>query len=1128
MSRSVETVLRYWRTSLADGVLGEGKFSQRDRNRFVELSSETLKNGMLPEHSVSQLFRDRPKDKTVEVRLWPLVVARRTSHGAALGDGLPELVAPVVTEALVDRDGWITPQRNAIARDLLSPLPSDEFSLGEVEALDSFLTAEPLKVGAPSDWAAYLAHCRRMVDAVAKGWPRGDQHYRPSGFGLLELAEDASATMRNILDLYDRILADRPKSPLLANIVCPAPRPVTVPDANIEKVLARRLGHSNPLFPLTEQQRQVLAWLDAAAEGEVIAVNGPPGTGKTTLLLSAVAGMWVRAAVKGGEPPVIVATSSNNQAVTNIIDAFGKDFASGDGPFSGRWLPGIDSYGIFLPANSRRQEAAQKYQTEDFQTRMETVEGFQAAKAVWLGAAQAAFPRIQGEVTDYVGALHQAITQMVEKLERADRSFERQSIAIEKAGAVSGDLTEAEDRAQAVVSFRAKQVETMRRHRAAFDRQQAQESSLLALVSFLPGVERKRALRARLALSGLTGVDDLNRISDIDHHLMLALREAVAEHTSATDALSSIRKVRAELAAAHADRRQALEALDGNGQEESLEDRIDVGLRFELFRLATHYWEGRWLMAMEADLAEIVGSAGKRGRSTLVPRWHRRMMLTPCAVSTFATLPAKLAYSRRDGGEWANEYLYNLVDLLIIDEAGQALPEVAGASFALAKRALVIGDLRQIEPISSVPRAVDVGNLREAGILASDGDIQIIADTGLCSTSGSAMRLAQVACRVSPWPELEPGLWLFEHRRCHDEIISYSNTLCYRGKLRPRRGAAPKDAVLPAMGYVHVDGKAVRNGNSRSNPTEAQAIAAWIAHNRSTLEAHYNRPIEEIVGVITPFGAQVRELRGACATRKINVSGRTGMTIGTVHALQGAERPVVIFSPVYSKHADGGFIDASPSMLNVTVSRAKDSFLLFGDMDLLASAVPGSPRALLSDFLDQPGRELDFEPISRVDLQNDQGQLRSLRDAAEHDAFLLNVLAGDARRYLIVSPWIKLRTMERTGILKALELAANRGAIIDVYSDPLLSSDLSPSGTTHIDEAGAALNQIGIKLHRLEKLHSKIVAVDDDLLCVGSFNWLSADREGQYARHETSYVYRGDEVGLEISAISDDLKKRTT
>jgi superfamily I DNA and/or RNA helicase len=115
-------------------------------------------------------------------------------------------------------------------------------------------------------------------------------------------------------------------------------------------------------------------------------------------------------------------------------------------------------------------------------------------------------------------------------------------------------------------------------------------------------------------------------------------------------------------------------------------------------------------------------------------------------------------------------------------------------------------------------------------------------------------------------------------------------------------------------------------------------VAAALPVNRAALEGRYGKPLKQIVGIVTPFGRQVREIRAACASRRMSVEGREGMTIGTVHALQGAERPVEIFSPVYSKQADGGFIDSSPNMLNVTVTRAKDSCLVFGDVDVLAAA----------------------------------------------------------------------------------------------------------------------------------------------------------------------------------------------
>jgi len=317
--------------------------------------------------------------------------------------------------------------------------------------------------------------------------------------------------------------------------------------------------------------------------------------------------------------------------------------------------------------------------------------------------------------------------------------------------------------------------------------------------------------------------------------------------------------------------------------------------------------------------------------------------------------------------------------------------------------------------------------------------------------------------------------------------------------------------------------------SSRTNPLEAQTIAAWLHANRDMLEGHYGRPLEQIVGVVTPFGRQVRAIREACAGRGIAVDGRGGMTIGTVHALQGAERHVIIFSPVYSKHADGGFIDTSPSMLNVTVSRAKDSCLVFGDMDVMASARNGSPRAILADFLlGAEGKALEFAAEPRADLKQGAAQIQMLRDAAGHDAFLLDTLAEGRRRYTIVSPWVIAATMERAGLLAAFDTAIRRGAEIDIFADPLLNMSQTADGLTHMEAAEKAFTRIGVRLHRLPKLHSKIVAIDNDLLCIGSYNWLSADRHGQYARHETSFVYRGPHLEDEIRTIIDSLRCRVT
>ena len=708
-------------------------------------------------------------------------MARRSSHGAGRAGGLPELVAPVVTEATVDREGRITPKRNTLARDLLAPLPSGEFAIGTVDALDAFLTETPLpEMSGEGAWHDYLGHCRKMVDAVSQGWPRGDAEYQAIGSGFLELAKDATATVRGILDLYDKLLAEAPQVPLLMQLVQPK-QGTANPDHRIERESSRRLGHSNSSFPLAEHQRQVLAWLDASTPGEVIAVNGPPGTGKTTMLLSAVAGLWVRAALRGEEPPVIVAASSNNQAVTNIIDAFGKDFGKGEGPFAGRWLPEVESFGMFLASHSRRLEAAKRYQTEEFQAERETVAYVQRAKDAYLQSAGAAFPEIANpSLASVVGALQKMLAAEAEKLAHIDRA----NISHRAAGSalkatLGADPEAAEATRVEEAAVRKGAVENLRAARSALDRHLASESSLIAIFGFLTSVKEKRALRARLAIGDLVpGLGTAKRLSEIEARVRTDLRAAEEALRSAEQALAKARSLRRDFQETERNWAGATEVLGGGGDLDELERRADLDVRFFSFLLATHYWEGRWLLAMEADLAAIVASKGKNGKATVIPRWHRRMMLTPCAVATFASLPGKMTYTRRDGGKWATEYLFDFIDLLIVDEAGQALPEVAGASFSLAKRALVIGDTQQIEPISSVPRPVDAGNLRNNGLLENQADIDTISDRGICSTTGSAMRLAQQACRISPYPDLERGLYLFEHRRCYDEIISVGNALC--------------------------------------------------------------------------------------------------------------------------------------------------------------------------------------------------------------------------------------------------------------------------------------------------------------------------------------------------------------
>lgn len=504
---------------------------------------------------------------------------------------------------------------------------------------------------------------------------------------------------------------------------------------------------------------------------------------------------------------------------------------------------------------------------------------------------------------------------------------------------------------------------------------------------------------------------------------------------------------------------------------------------------------------------------------------------TTMLLSVIATLCA----SRFQDGDFLPDYLYGQIDLLIVDEAGQVTPEIAGASFALAKRALIIGDTAQIEPIWSVPSRIEVGNLRQVGLIGADdngADVAAFLETGRAASSGSVMRIAQHTSRYHQDQDLERGLMLYEHRRCFDEIIGYCNDLCYRGKLQPKRGPkseARSNDGLPAMGYLHIDGRCdAIPGGSRRNALEAETIARWLAERHTQLLASYpGKRLAEIVGIVTPFAGQARAITSALG-RQETLAG-ADLTIGTINTFQGGQRLVILFSPTYSKHADGNFIDGKASMLNVAVSRAMNSFLVFGDMDCFSSAAPGSPRGRLRHrLLAHDGNRLFFDEPARPDLSRQAG-LVHLTDLDAHDGFLRDVLEECRRDIHIVTPWLTDRGLQGARIVLLIEAAANSGVAVTVYTDRTLNEwrgKQDKSALASFANAKQCLEGAGATVIEVKDVHSKIVMADNNVYCVGSFNWLSAAREGSFVRHETSLAYRGSSVSSEIETMKDSLRKR--
>jgi hypothetical protein len=83
----------------------------------------------------------------------------------------------------------------------------------------------------------------------------------------------------------------------------------------------------------------------------------------------------------------------------------------------------------------------------------------------------------------------------------------------------------------------------------------------------------------------------------------------------------------------------------------------------------------------------------------------------------------------------------------------------------------------------------------------------------------------------------------------------------------------------------------------------------------------------------------------------------------------------------------------------------------------------------------------------------------------------------------------------------------------------------------HIEEFNnvkTMLERAGAIVILVNQMHSKIITVDDKVIIIGSFNWLSAVRvESSYKREETSLIYKGEKVAELIEEVLGPIRAKS-
>lgn len=254
------------------------------------------------------------------------------------------------------------------------------------------------------------------------------------------------------------------------------------------------------------------------------------------------------------------------------------------------------------------------------------------------------------------------------------------------------------------------------------------------------------------------------------------------------------------------------------------------------------------------------------------------------------------------------------------------------------------------------------------------------------------------------------------------------------------------------------------------------------------------------------------------------------MTIGTVHSLQGAQYPLVLFSPVNSPEDPSFFMEAGGkyNMLNVAVSRAQYHFLVFGNMNIFhpdRDTPSGNLAKWLFDGLqDEMSGGFVYQAERPLCRYTEVDRLSTLE---AHREILRRAIQTARRRVVIVSPFLFLTALKSDNLIPLIQEAVERGVEVVVYTDHYLGKE---HGLWREDtlKARRALVENHVSLRILKGIHNKSLAVDDCLLVEGSFNWLSANRDEEKARYECSIRVQFPAAATYIERLEQELSQIET
>lgn len=279
----------------------------------------------------------------------------------------------------------------------------------------------------------------------------------------------------------------------------------------------------------------------------------------------------------------------------------------------------------------------------------------------------------------------------------------------------------------------------------------------------------------------------------------------------------------------------------------------------------------------------------------------------PVISTTFASFSRLFSFTQDE-----------FIGYLMIDEAGQAaLPATLGALIR-SKRAIVVGDPLQLEPVVTIPKNINTALLEYTKAnLAFDlynNSVQTRAD--MSQFYGTYLNQGETKIWV--------GSPLRVHNRCNKIMFDISNETTYDGLMI--QGKKEKDEINVPSCFI--DAKTWEGSDKYCNFNEMQIVKNILQILYSTYEPAVKEDESKYISIVSPFRSVVFALKSMIKSDFSQLSNK--ITVGTIHTMQGKESRVVIFVLGGKEEGARKWASSKPNLLNVAVTRAKERLIVVG------------------------------------------------------------------------------------------------------------------------------------------------------------------------------------------------------